>query len=84
MTINPTNHTISSNPNSYDALKYGKTASKDSYNIIPYGNMSDSFSADCILSSELEAKALKRHMKYVNHVIESGGIEGDERKKMLA
>ncbi|MBE6594861.1 MAG: hypothetical protein E7644_03580 [Ruminococcaceae bacterium] len=84
MGISPIIHTIVYNTNSYEALKHGKTASGQSYDIVPFGNISTTFSANCILNSDLEAKALARHMKYVNHVIAEQGIEGEERKSMLA
>ena len=78
MGISPIIHTIVYNSNSYEALKNGKTYSNDSYDITPFGDVSVTYSADCILNSELEAKALARHMKYTIRSIE-GKPEAEQK-----
>lgn len=83
MGINPVIHTIVYNSNSYEALKNGTTASGDSYNITPFGDISVTYTVESILNSTLEDKALARHMKYTNHVIAEQNIVGKEREEML-
>ena len=82
--IMPKIHTIVYNSNSYEALKNGKTASGQSYEITPFGDVSVTYSAECILNSDLESKALARHMDYVNHLVEEQRITGQKREEMLA
>ena len=84
MGINPVIHTIVYNSNSYEALKNGKTASGDSYNITPFGDISVTYTVESILNSGLEDKALARHLDYINHLIIERGITGKERDEMIS
>ncbi len=82
--IRPVIHTVVYNPNKQDMLRYGRTASGDSYEIHPLGDIAATYSESCILNSHLETKALARHMEYVKKVVEQNGVVGEERERMFA
>ena len=81
--INPVIHTVIYSPRLSEAVKNGRTASGQSYNVTPFGDIPTTYSTECILFSELEKRALERHMKYTNHVIKSNNIVGEERERQL-
>ena len=75
----PTIHTIVYNPNNQDMLNH----SKGSYDIVPFGDTSTNYSEQCVLNSELERKALARHMAYTYKMIEQDGLVGEDREKAI-
>ena len=80
----PVIHTIVYNPNKQDMLRYGHTVSGQNYDIQPFGDISSTYSEDCILNSELERKALDRHLAYVYQVVESEGLTGKEKEEKIS
>ena len=80
----PVIHTIVYNPNKQDMLRYGHTVSGQSYDIQPFGDISSTYSEDCILNSELEKRALGRHLAYVYQVADSKGLVGEERERVIS
>lgn len=81
---NPVIHTVVHNPQKQDSLVNGKTVYGQSYNIVPYGDIHSTYSSACVLNSDLEDKALGRHLAYINQVVEFEGLVGEEREKKIA
>ncbi len=81
--IEPIIHTIVYNPKNEYMLRNGRTYANQSYNIIPLGDNSSTYSEECILKSELETKALDRHMEYSKKMAAQENLQGEELKEYL-
>ncbi len=81
--VQPLIHTVVHKHSSFHTLTHAQTYSGHAYNVIPFGDVANTYSEEHILHSELEKKALSRHMNYVNHLIEKSNIQGEEREEML-
>jgi hypothetical protein len=62
--IVPFIHSIVYNPDKQELLKRGTNFSGLMYDINPTGNISINYSEECILNSDIEEKALERHLAW--------------------
>ncbi len=83
MGIDPVIHTVVYNHNSYDMLMNNYKLDSGSYKIHPFGDVEDTYSEESVFQSELENKALSRHMAYTNHVADQMRSELAEYEKQL-
>lgn len=80
---NPVIHAVVFDPNNQKMLLKGTTSSGETYGIFPHGDTESMYSEECIISSDLEQKALDRHLEYVKKVIAQKKLEGAEKEKMI-